>query len=155
MSNTVLNTKVIETLNLGTGEIVESVKTKTYRVSREPSYVKTYLDDRAILYKLSPKALGFTMALIDIMDYEGNVYLNPTKKKQLAGESGYSRRGIDTALTTLTKLKICINVDLGTYAVNPYLFSKGSWSEVSILRDRWDKLKPRVSNLHIYHSNKS
>lgn len=134
------------------GELVSKRANKVLSWGAEPSYVKLYLQD--LLY-LSDMPNGLEKILFELLSratYAGEkdgmqIVLNASLKKRIAQKLDIANvRTINNALTKLTRGKVLYRVDTGIYALNPYLFGKGDWQDISRLRleINYDDIKGRT-----------
>lgn len=79
-------------------------------------------------------------ALLKRVSYAGDddgmcVTLVPRTKKAICKELGWEKTSsLDNALQRLLKGKIIYRVDRGVFRMNPYLFGKGEWQDISRIR---------------------
>lgn len=118
------------------GETKQSEKTHTVNWGREPNYVKLYLDDVLYLSDL-PKGLNSILyALIKRMHYGNELVLNAALKRMIAKEVGLGLSSVNNAISKFVKGKLLERIDTGIYLVNPQLFGKGEWKDISKIRLR-------------------
>ena len=131
-----------------TGEVKseEHHQTKTIRQSKEPNYVKLYLDHLARFKNLQ---ISFNSILNEFLKYTSyaNVndpnggmllILNKYLKEQVSKNCGVSLQRVNNAITEFVKKGYMRRIDLGTYQLNPYLFGKGEWTDISNIRATFD-----------------
>lgn len=117
-----------------TGSIQQTVKITSKNVGVEPNFVKLYLQDCLYLSNL-PKGLNSILyGLIKRMDYDNEIVVNSAVKRKIANEVGLAFATVNGAITDFVKADILIRKDIGIYTVNPYLFAKGEWKEISKIR---------------------
>lgn len=125
------------TVDHDTGELIERNENTSYYIGKEPPYVKLYLE--AILY-LQDMPLGYNPVLLEVLrrmpwaSDNSSIAINAAIKRQIAAKIGKSPSHISNVITDLVKAKILIRIDTGLYMVNPHLFGKGDWSDISRLR---------------------
>lgn len=127
------------------GEVVSTSETVTqsFRVSREPGFVKLYLDClsafKDIQISLNPILLEFlrcaSYASVDDRDGGQILFLNSALKKRIALKCDVSVSRVNQAITEFVKKHYMFRVDVGTYQFNSELFGKGDWSDISNLRN--------------------
>lgn len=79
--------------------------------------------------------------------YGMEITLNASIKKRIADTLEIKNiRTINNVLTDLVKGQILIRADIGVYTLNPYLFGKGDWQDISRLRLEvsYDAIKGRT-----------
>jgi len=134
--------KTVESHYSNDGELLEQHKNYVIRYENEPNYVKLYLD--TVLY-ISDLSKGYSSILFEILKYmtysspnneHGGqiVYFNSAMKKAIAKNLNLSIARINQAISDLNKGKILERIEVGTYRVNPYLFGKGDWQDISEIR---------------------
>lgn len=116
------------------GEIKYTEDTKTINWGAEPNFVKVYLDNILYLTDL-PKGLNSTLyALLNRMSYGNQLVINAALKRQIAAEIDLSVSSINNAITKFVKGELLKRIDTGLYLVNPHLFGKGEWKDISRIR---------------------
>lgn len=142
-------------------EIKETITDKVIVWKSEPSYIKLYLQD--ILY-LSDMPKGYEKILFELLKHtcyadekEGmRINLSSGIKKQIAKKLDIKNvRSINNALSDLVKGKVLYRIDTGLYQLNPYLFGKGNWNDISKLRTEidYDEIKGRTFKTVIEYKN--
>lgn len=127
------------------GETGEIIKRKTtLQFSKEPAYVKLYFDCLGVIIKneglnesLNDMLLE-TLKLGSYADEEQTVILNAYQKEKICKKTGKSLRRLEQAITIWVKNKILFRVSRGTYRINPWIFGKGEWRDISDLRASFD-----------------
>lgn len=140
-------------VNHETGEVTQTVDNKVVRIAKEPDFVKVYLQDINKIFEL-PK--GCTPALYEIlrqMNYDGHITLNKYIKENCAKNAGMTLNSFNNCLTDLTKKDIIKRVAQGVYIANPYLFGKGSWTEIAEKREFYLTIKYTKEGKSIVQSN--
>ena len=127
-------------INTQTGEINKETINETLRFSEEPPYIKFYLQD--ILY-LSDMPKRYDKVLYELIkraqwansDQGMTITLSSGSKRLIAKQLGLNSISlISNALTDFVKAKIIKRIETGVYALNPNLFGKGDWQDISKLR---------------------
>ena len=134
------------------GEIVSKRANQTLSWGAEPSYIKLYLQDILYLSDMPKHHEKILFELLKRATYAGEkdgmqIALNASVKKRIATELGIQNiRSINNALSDLVKGKVLYRVDTGLYNLNPYLFGKGDWQDISRLRleINYDEIKGRT-----------
>ena len=130
LKNNVILQEEIKSVNHETGEIVMEVSKQTFKVEKEPSFVKLYLDDIAKLYDLPKGGNSILFSMVKIMGYDGYVVINKYVKKQIAKESGVSVSHVSNSFTKLIASNLLTRIATGIYQINPKIIAKGLWSDV-------------------------
>ena len=122
------------------GVVTHDLKNQTISYGVEPNYIKLYLQDVLYLTDMPGRYSGLLMALLKRVSYAGSedglcVPLLPRTKRIICQELGWKGvQTLDNALRALVKGDILFRVDRGLYRLNPYLFGRGEWQDISRLR---------------------
>lgn len=119
---------------------------RTVQFPAEPPYIKLYLDcldvfsdctelDKS-LNSMLIKTLSY-MSYADHKDQRQVINLNANIKKEIARATKKSLARYNQALTLWVKKGVLKRIDTGTYQVNPKIFGKGDWRDISNLRETW------------------
>ena len=121
------------TLDRRSGEILEVVDRKEYKVDREPDYIKLYLDDLAYLMHLPNNDVLF--CLLKKMNYEGEVILIKSVVEDICQKVNLKNRTYFYSLIKkYTDKDILIKKDRGVYLFNPFFFGRGKWEDIQKIR---------------------
>lgn len=113
----------------GESNFTEDVKVFSGR-QIEPPFVKLYLSDIELLYRLKKNSGDLLLELLRYMNYEGEITVNKLMKERICEKLGIKNIGsINNYLTVLVKKDIFQRLAQGVYFANPYLFAKGDWSK--------------------------
>jgi hypothetical protein len=125
------------TKNLETGEIVEEKEStiQKSKIKSEPHYVKVYLRDISILCDLPSGMDKLIYQLLPYMNYSNEITIVKSQKESIGKILNRSVSRINSMLSELSKKKILIKKERSVYLLNPELFGKGSWSDISKLRE--------------------
>ena len=136
------------TYNEQTGELTSSTTKKrfNYRYSKEPPYIKLYLDHlsrfKGIQLSLNPILLELFKRATwagDGEESEGMIlYLNRAMKSTIAKICEVSLSRVDHAVTEFVKKQYMRRLDVGMYQFNPYFFGKGDWEDIANIRATFD-----------------
>lgn len=141
-----------QVLDEKTGEFVTKRANRTLNWGDEPQYIKLYLQDILYLSDLPKHHEKILFELLKRATYAGEKYgmeitLNASIKKRIADTLEIKNiRTINNVLTDLVKGQILIRADVGVYTLNPYLFGRGDWQDISRLRLKidYDAIKGRT-----------
>lgn len=117
------------------GEILNEERSRVISLPVEPPYVKIYIDDLAKIYDVSPGPQLVLHSLISKMDYEGFISLTPASRQRLADSLQITVPTFNNYLSALCKTNIMRSVGRGEYEVNPHLFARGHWKDISKRRE--------------------
>jgi Firmicute plasmid replication protein (RepL). len=129
-----------------TGEVMEKQEVTHIKKSAEPNYIKLYIST-LLVFKDLPKNLNpiliqflSYMSYADISEKNGGqkIYVNIDMKKDIAEKLNLSLESVNKGLFQLTKSGLFKRIGTGTYQVNPYLFGKGEWKDISAIRATFD-----------------
>ena len=126
------NNKV--TLDTETGEIFDS---------REPAFVKLYLNHICDIHSTSAGARNVLYSMVKRMQYDGIVAIRPKILENIANECGMKGKTriqqVRNKISELSTTGYLQKEDHGVYAVNPWYFGRGDWQK--ILSDRHSGIK--------------
>jgi hypothetical protein len=111
----------------------------------EPPFIKLYLDDIEILYKLPKKSSQFMHELLKNMNYEGEITINSRLKERISEKLELTNvRSMNNYLTDMVNKDVIKRVARGVYMPNPYLFAKGTWENVKGLRVQYKEIDGEI-----------
>lgn len=118
-----------------TGELLVEMNTEEAYVSKEPDFIKLYLDNILMINNL-PNGLQKSLnVLLKRMGYDNIVVLNAYIKKQMAEDLGYkSVQPLNNNISKLVQEGIMTRKGTGTYEMNPFLFGRGTWDNIKRIR---------------------
>ncbi len=144
-------------INEETGEIL---RTKTnVQFDREPDFVKLYLDCLGVFTNnngLDKSLNDMLLSVLKRMTYASDnqiVVLNAYIKNNICEEAGKSLKRLNQAITIWVKEKILIRVGRGVYKINPFIFGRGDWRDISHLRATFDFKNGNVETIKDYQEN--
>ena len=108
--------------------------------------MKMYIDNVTKLSDLPQTSSRVLYQLIKGVDYNGQIIINASVKRLLSNEIGIKEQSFANALTVLVKNDVMQRIDKGIYILNPFLFAKGTWSDVKKLRKKYTDLKMTYKN---------
>jgi len=133
MKNKKTTIQVTEQVDTNTGEIL-NIEHKKVSYSQEPEYVKMYLEDIGMLYKLSGTQNDFIRVLLRKMNYDNEVYIHKAMREEIKEKMGIGERQIRNNFEVLVNGRILMKLGNNHYLFNPNLFAKGSWMDIKTLR---------------------
>jgi hypothetical protein len=123
------NRKTTETVENGKSTKTEDQKSFVGQV-KEPTFVKLYISDIELLYRLPTNSGNILYELLSYMNYEGEITINKLMKERICKKLEIKNIGsISNHLTELVQKDIFKRIGQGVYLANPYLFAKGKWTE--------------------------
>lgn len=130
-----------ERVDKETGEVELMTVNRVISYPREPEYVKLYISDLSSL-KLPPQMLSVLLELVSHMDYQNRITVSLGVKKNICDKlrdkkKKPSIKTVTDYLSILCKKKILKRQHAGIYIANPFIFGKGSWQDISDVRDMW------------------
>lgn len=122
------------------GNIVSLEQYKTFSFKSEPNFIKIYLDNILYLTDMPNNLSSLMFELLKVLTYADRghrIILNATIKKEIASRLKISEQSLRNQIHTLKKGKILYQnpSEIGVYYVNPYLFGKGDWEDISKIRE--------------------
>ena len=109
---------------------------------KEPEYIKLYIQTIDTL-NLTSSMLNVLMALLrrakpaDDPECGMCVILVSHYKRQICNEVGLPNiSSLDNILHKLTSTGLIIRIATGVYQINPFIFGKGDWKDISKLRGK-------------------
>lgn len=127
--------EVTDTVINEDGELLQQRKLEVGFKESEPDFIKLYLNDIARINDLPKGDSSLLHELCKRIDYNNQVVLNATIKKQIAAKLGIKNyRQIDNSIQTLKKKGIFSSAGIGVLLANPYLFGRGSWEKIKFIR---------------------
>ena len=127
-------------VDIETGEVKYEQQHITYKIKSEPDFVKVYLKDLLYLFGLAKYNIGVLLWMMQHVTYASDQYglctaLNSTLKKDMMKALGIKHQGtIDNILSELAKKDVIQRVGRGVYRLNPYLFGRGDWHDITKIR---------------------
>jgi hypothetical protein len=120
--------------NAETGEIKEETKKQTIQIPKEDEYIKIYIKAVGLLHNLPNSADKIVFELIKYVNYDNEIIINKTMKKNIANRLAISLSRVNMYISDLSKKNILIRKARGVYILNPHLFGKGNWHDIYRLR---------------------
>jgi predicted transcriptional regulator len=129
-------TQVTETtlMDSTTGEVLQMRREEKRKVSREPDFIKLYLNNIMLLNSVPQQKTDVLYLLLTRMNYKNEIVLVSGIKKEMAEELNCSLATIDKSLSLLVDKGVLKRKDRGIYIANPHLFGRGQWTEIEQLR---------------------
>lgn len=124
--------------DLITGEIKKEKITIQYE--KEPAYVKLYFDCLGVFIKNDGLNSSLNDVLIEVLKRttyaeEGQiVHLDKFTKTLICKATGKSMPRLNQIIATWLKNDIVTRIARGIYQINPWIFGKGEWRNISDLR---------------------
>jgi len=125
------------TIDKATGEITTQKIIKKFKADTEPNYIRLYLSDISLLNKITKTENKVLLELIKITKYLNEIDITLTIKKRIAKNLNSTVGMVTKSLSLLNKAEIVIRVDSGCYLLNPFIFGKGDWGQLKIIRDNY------------------
>lgn len=123
-------TRITDTVNHVTGEILQTSKTFTLKVSNNDEFYMSYITFMQSIFKIKSITDVQVLAKFCIMmEYNTNKVLLPTgRRKELCEELGINNPNLSRSISRLKELNL-ISGDQGTYEINPTVYWKGTAAE--------------------------
>lgn len=129
------------------GEFSHYESKRRYTIEQDDSYIKLYLNE---VFRLDGLPASCSEVLFRILGYvtfandengKMTVFMNSSLKEDMLenmrkhpDSTVKSISTIDNAITILSKKKILYRLSRAKYQLNPYIFGKGDWKDISELR---------------------
>ena len=134
--------KVDTIIDEETGEIISTTSSTTFRVEKEPDFIKLYLDDVLRLNDLPKGMSPILFRICKIMSYNNIVVLINPIKQMISNDLNISISYVNKCIDIFHKKGILIRIrdektqkqHRGVYLVDPELFGKGQWKDIKSLR---------------------
>jgi len=118
------------------GEVIEEETIQSFEILEEDNYIKLYIKHINIIRDLPLGLEGIICELIKCMNYGNKIVVNSHIKREIAESLGKSFNTVNQYITKLVDNKILIREGRGVYYLNPMLYGKGKWKEISELRKK-------------------
>lgn len=113
----------------------EKTENKIKTISKEPPFVKLYLDDIIHFFNLPKGVTGeVLMFLAQHMSYNNMICVIKPLKQIMAKQFNVGIDSINRTLQDLKKAGVIHSIDRSLYLIDPHLFAKGNWNEIKNLR---------------------
>ena len=119
------------------GNIKQEQHTNIIQFPNEPPFIKLYIEDLTAIFKLPNGTKDLLYSLLMKMDYENMITLTSRSKREIAERVGIKVQTFDNYLRKLVDAGIFKRIGRGEYKVNPNLFARGDWADISRQRDEW------------------
>ncbi len=130
-----------------TGELYSQSSLTTRKISKEPDFIKLYLNDVMLLSDVPKSKSDILYLLLRKMNYDNEITVVASHKRDIAKELDCSMINIDKTLALLVEKSILIRKERGVYIANPRLFGKGSWEDIEALRMSIDYKKSGMKRI--------
>lgn len=127
----VRNVTEVETTS---GEVISSTSQQVSLFEKEPPYVKVYLEDIGRLNNLNTSEQKVINELVYNMGFNNVVPSYKPVKEMIALKLGMQYNTLDKAIKELHRKGILIRKARGLYIMDPLIFGRGSWKDVSKIR---------------------
>lgn len=134
MDRNISKTSKIEILDKETGELTTSINTETYKIDKEPAYIKMYISDIARIKEVPSGMEKILMEMVCSMGYNNVIVAYKPIKDIICKRLGISIHYLNKAIGTFKKKGLLISVARGVYIADPELFARGNWADIKNLR---------------------
>lgn len=131
-------------VNSETGEVLHKNVVTEFRLPKEPSYVKLYLDDLGQVLKLAPGSKNLLHELAFRLDYEGYVSLSAVTRERICNNLNIKPQTLKNYLQDLKKTGFLLPVGTNCFKINPNYFAKGDWHNVFKQRKEYAGMELRI-----------
>ena len=119
------------------GTVKQEQQQKIIQFPNEPPFIKLSIEVLTAILKLPNGTKDLLYSLLMKMDYENIVTLTSRSKKEIAERVGIKIQTFDNYLRKLVDAEVFKRIGRGEYKVNPNLFARGDWGNISRQRDEW------------------
>jgi hypothetical protein len=106
---------------------------ESYR-TKEPDFIKLYIEDLVKLNDLPNSTNGVLYAILRYLNYKNEIVLISAIKKSIAEDLGIKVDTLNKSIYNLVDRGILSRLDRGLYYANPYVFGRGAWENVRAFR---------------------
>jgi len=143
------------------GELIEQTTTSVKIQSKEPDYIKLYLDClctfKGLNKALSPVLVAFCyfMTWADSKHKNQVIFMNSYVKEQICEMTGLKIDRINKALKNIVDANIFIKIEgkRGVYNVNPWIIGKGDWNDIKELRANFNFMNGTIEPIVEFYKN--
>lgn len=135
------NITTVQKVDPETGEITTTEKEQTIRYGKTSDFVMTFTKDLGYMKDLSRGEILVMFGLLQVVNQDNEVILNPSIKKRIATSYDLKINSINQLISNLVKKQMILKTEeRGIYKLNTYLFGKGNWSNIKKQRmyTEWD-----------------
>ena len=125
---------VTQTVNVDSGELISEKTVTSSFLSREPDFVKLYIDDIKRFYELNNSDSNLLNCLLRYMAYNNVVVLLKPVKDMICKELNMPINTVNKGIDNLYKQNILIRLHRSVYLIDPNLFGKGKWEDIHSIR---------------------
>lgn len=122
------------TVDIRTGELLESSVTNVFRLPSEPPYVKMYLDDLCVFVSAPDALKTLLLSLLRRLDFDGYIPLTPRARKEIAKGLNIADQTFRNRLNDLCKKNLLHRISTNEYQANPAYFARGEWKAICAQR---------------------
>jgi len=141
-SDKVMYEEISETIDKETGEIIEKKTNKVIKKSKTPDFIMLFTQTSPALVEAKlttgQTTLLFSLLTGNYITRENNLDISSATRDEIAENTDLSRKSINTLLSQLIKKEIIIKKQVGEksfrHLLNPFIFGKGNWQNISKLR---------------------
>ncbi len=135
-----------------TGEIIESIDRKEYKIPKEPDFIKLYIDDISFLMKLPNNDVLF--CLLKKMNYDGEVIIIKPIAEEICRLAGLKNTEyFYRIIKKYCEKNILIKKNRGLFLMNPYYFGRGKWEDIQKIRLQIDYTPGEGRKINIVDMN--
>jgi len=143
------------------GEFVDQTTTSVKIQSKEPDYIKLYLDClcafKGLNKALSPVLIAFChfMTWADSKHKSQIIFMNAYIKEQVCEMTGLKIDRINKALKDIVNADVFTKIEgkRGVYNVNPWIIGKGDWNDIKELRANFNFTKRTIEPIIEFYEN--
>lgn len=135
MKKTTIYQNEINITDFKTGEVTSKIEVKRSKFKNEPSYVRLYTEGILMLTQITKNEMKTLCQILKYANYENFVELTTAKRKKIVKELNTTTSNFNKNLSCIAKSTLLIKVDTGEYMLNPLVFGRGEWANISKQRE--------------------
>lgn len=118
------------TIDHTTGEVTKEEHVRTLNISKEPPFVKLYIEDlsKILSIKQGPQNLLYYLACS--ADYENIIELTTRKRERMCTALGIAKQTFANYLFYLKEVDVIKDMGGQELMLNPLYFAKGNWADI-------------------------
>lgn len=123
-----------------TGEVVSrSERMSSVKFYKEVGYLKVYGLGLKAFVDLRGFEVDVLAGMLELMTYENQVHLSHRHRDELCAKLKIKPESLRRVLHNLRAYDAVYKQESKFYLINPFMFAKGRWKEIRLLRDGWHK----------------
>lgn len=142
-----------------TGDIIKTVSNTSKIMTKEPEYIKLYLDCLCTFKGLSKALSPVLIACCHFMTWADSkhsdqmIFMNSYVKDQICELTNLKIDRVNKAIKEIVDANIFVRVDgkRGVYRVNPFIIGRGEWKDIKELRANFNFTNKTLETEIVYN----